>query len=297
MSSSFSSFPFNLRNIQKLPKFIIAKILTKLDVKTLIIFFDNSNQKLRKVCRTYPELSYIVNSNLEIKKEKNLGKKELEYRFLKSIYEKDLIKAKIYLLNGVNIDHYSLLLACGGEIYMCNYLFTKFQRNKGDLQVVKFVINEMNERNIPISDFGLIAGCENDNIEIVEYFLDECHINIAGKNSLLTYVKSLNMANCLLNRGMDVNYPLGEPIDHAIHFGDMDLIKLFVRKGAIINPTDDDSYVPLLGAIENDNLPVVRYLVEECGADVNIRNNFPSRMARSWASEDVINYLRDRGAR
>ena len=80
----------------------------------------------------------------------------------------------------------------------------------------------------------------------------------------------------------------------AINNGHLDVIKVFVEKGADVKAADSDGKTPLHLAAYNGKLDVVKYLVEEKGADVKAADNNGDTPLQ-WAVEedhwDVVKYL------
>ena len=80
-----------------------------------------------------------------------------------------------------------------------------------------------------------------------------------------------------INNGANLNYVLDDytdnPLDMAISSGNMDIVKLFLEKGA--NPNVQIfgngliTSTPLLKAVAEQNLPMIKLLVEH-GADINL---------------------------
>jgi ankyrin repeat protein len=88
------------------------------------------------------------------------------------------------------------------------------------------------------------------------------------------------------------------PFQTAINNGYLDVMKVFVEKGADVKAADNDGNTPLHWAAINGNLDAVKYLVEK-GADVKAANNngwTPLHLAAEKGHWDVVKYLVEKGA-
>jgi ankyrin repeat protein len=84
------------------------------------------------------------------------------------------------------------------------------------------------------------------------------------------------------------------PFKTAISNGYLDVIKVFLEKGADANAADIRGDTPLHWAAANGKLGVVKYLVEEKDADANAANedgNTPLHRAAANGKLDVVKYL------
>lgn len=111
---------------------------------------------------------------------------------------------------------------------------------------------------------------------------------------------NVEVASLLIDRGADVNLPArwGTPLYAAALRGHADIVKLLLDHGAKVDQPSK-SRLPLHAAAEAGCLPCVSFLVE-AGADVNAlaAGRMPAiHFAKLGAHEDVVEYLRDHGAR
>jgi ankyrin repeat protein len=89
------------------------------------------------------------------------------------------------------------------------------------------------------------------------------------------------------------------PLHWAAEKGHLDVVKYLVEKGADAKAADKDGYTPLHMAAVQDYLDVVKYLVEEKGADVKAANNdgnTPLHRAARYGNLDLVKYLVEKGA-
>jgi ankyrin repeat protein len=125
----------------------------------------------------------------------------------------------------------------------------------------------------------LEAAVLGRHLQVVKYLVEEAgadvqHVGTCGETPLIMAVMNyhVDMVNYLLGRpGIDVNQttPRGQTALELTCFTNrLELVKLLVGAGARVNPKASSEYGPLLRAIMAGHLQVVKYLVEEAGADV-----------------------------
>ncbi|XP_031570135.1 protein fem-1 homolog B-like [Actinia tenebrosa] len=81
--------------------------------------------------------------------------------------------------------------------------------------------------------------------------------------------------------------------------GEMEIVKLLIKKGANVNSRTKTNSTPLRATAYDGRLDIVSYLVEH-GADVNVKNNFentPLMVACYNGHRSVVNYLIEKGAK
>ena len=116
----------------------------------------------------------------------------------------------------------------------------------------------------------------------------------------------LQLVQMLLAAGADPNLPVrgdGAPLIQASQSGNLAIVRLLVERGANVEIFVPGDETPLINAAQAGSLPIVTYLVEH-GADVNrevVANpgqmRSPMSEARRHGRNDVVNYLKARGAR
>lgn len=82
----------------------------------------------------------------------------------------------------------------------------------------------------------------------------------------------------LENHDIDLDPPrqahqVNKPLAYAAAYGNLDIIKLLLKKGADINGQVAYGDVPVIKALEHDQKDIVKYLIVN-GADVNLANDF-----------------------
>lgn len=95
-------------------------------------------------------------------------------------------------------------------------------------------------------------------------------------NTAIDLENNYNMVKLLIDKGANVNEPVGDetceydspPLILASQYGDLEVVKLLLNKGADIAKVDDClQTTALFVAADNENLEVAKYLIQK-GADV-----------------------------
>ncbi|WP_430406430.1 ankyrin repeat domain-containing protein [Fluviicola sp.] len=85
--------------------------------------------------------------------------------------------------------------------------------------------------------------------------------------------KDSNRVIQLLNdHDTEINLVGGTPLNHAVNYDRIDIVKYLIGRGANVNALYDDS-PSLLSAIENENEEMIDLLLEN-GADVNLQDGY-----------------------
>lgn len=130
----------------------------------------------------------------------------------------------------------------------------------------------------------IIKHIKNDNIIAVKKLLSDKNVNLSEMFKYSILYKKQNIANMLINYGVDVNaqlvfnytedyaesYNLSFPIIIATKYGLNDTVKKLIENKAHLNVYDLNFQSPLYFAIINNNYTLTKLLLEN-GADVNAR--------------------------
>lgn len=134
-------------------------------------------------------------------------------------------------------------------------------------------------------------------------------IKNTSHSTLLILSQSVRVSELLLARGADIDHVdeyRHSAIYHAVDIGDMDMLKFLVKKGAKVNE-EYITYTTASGktgtnvldrAISRRHLETVKFLVEEAGADVNMKLTGDSLLASAAGRGllDILKYLIKKGA-
>jgi ankyrin repeat protein len=111
-----------------------------------------------------------------------------------------------------------------------------------------------------------------------------------GHDDIVKYLLSM--------QDVDTKTPTGETaLNCACRRTYFSVVKLLVKAGAKVDPQGSDEWGPLVSAAFGGSLHVVKYLVEEAGADV--RRADPDGMTALMMAENkghvrIVEYLRER---
>jgi ankyrin repeat protein len=122
------------------------------------------------------------------------------------------------------------------------------------------------------------------------------HAAMRGHMLLLEFIHSI-VVN--IHRASSMRFP--SPLRAAIHGRQLQVVRWLIKHGADCNTRYSDGHTPLYYAVTEGSLDVVRVLVEEGGASVDVRNDC-GRTAIDWANDcasdrngcDTVKYLEER---
>jgi ankyrin repeat protein len=143
----------------------------------------------------------------------------------------------------------------------------------GHLQVVKYLVewgaDEQRRENHDMTLIMLAAG--KGHAEIAKYLLGRPRVNVDAKT----------------NTGQ-------RAINCACHFGNLEVVKLLMAAGARVEWQASDETGALASAALGGHLQVVKYLVEECGADASRADPSgatPLTFAANQGHVEIVKYL------
>ena len=128
----------------------------------------------------------------------------------------------------------------------------------GHLNIVKYLVsvNGYNTTN------SFLMAIRNNRCIIIQYLLDIniCDLNHCKIDSTMSRICNFDMIKLLIDNGVCI-YDDGELIYAAAESGNLDTVKLFIKKGYGKKiPKNHDS---LSGAVRNNHLHIIKYLVEK----------------------------------
>jgi len=188
---------------------------------------------------------------------------------------------------------------------------------------------------------ALCVAVTQNNRAIADYLIDHgANVNVQSPQGWSALCQTINvsdsveMADLLIARGADMNAGYWPPITSAVREKRIDLLRLFLQRGADVNNTDRWEYTPLYFAVHNDDLNYLKVLISggadldmkqpggetalmsgavagrteavrlllEAGADVNARNDRGQTALHVMldirdSNQDIVKLLLDHGAR
>jgi hypothetical protein len=186
----------------------------------------------------------------------------------------------------------------GGHLKVIKYLIEKggiitddaipYASKNGHLEVIKYLI----EKGGKITDNGILYASKNGHLEVIKYFvktgskitLDALYDSV--KNCHLEVIKYFIEETGLIPT-YGINYV-------SNGFGScekkIEVIKYLIENGVKIT-IDAIKY-----AINNNNLSIIQYFIEECGFDINYNNNEILNYCARWDRKDILEFLIKNGA-
>jgi ankyrin repeat protein len=173
---------------------------------------------------------------------------------------------------------------------------------QGHLKMAKLLVAAGARVEAEAGETGpLVSAALGGSLQLVKYLVEEVGADVRwvdsdGKTALMWAAAKGHVDVVEYLRGrQDVDIHAQTPeghtaLDGACGNGHLAVVKLLVAAGARVNPQASDEWWPLLSAAIGGSLQVVKYLVEEAGADVRCVGP-DGRTALMMAHVDVAEYL------
>ena len=223
-------------------------------------------------------------------------------------------------------DFYLKFVHYSNKYRMANYLL-RIACFKGDLSLVVYTLNNNKSQNLEIDtedNLPLITAVEGGFDDIIKYlinhgapldsrilpwlsgygsfdiikFVIEKGADVTASNNksirIAANVGRFDIVYYLIDNGAYMHANNDEILLHAARLGNVKMIKYLLNNGANINRTEQ-KFHPLSDAIQNGEINAAKYLIE-AGADVNIKNGLPLRMAIKIDNLDIMKDLIEHGA-
>lgn len=202
------------------------------------------------------------------------------------------------------------------------YLFKAARR--GYLEVFKYLASRLNIDIHQDKDTALIYASMNGHLDVVEYLVEHgANVNTIGyfaRHYIPLVVASqhghLHIVQYLLDHGANINE--GQPLTGAITSRSLDIATLLIDRGVTIRPfdlnmassrdftifkylvehatfsKDNINYALVLASgagLGKDNVDIVKYLVEQMGADVHYHKDDAFIEASKHDNDKILEYL------
>ncbi|KAL7914469.1 hypothetical protein GGI35DRAFT_488641 [Trichoderma velutinum] len=195
---------------------------------------------------------------------------------------------------------------CGGETSPM-YETTKI----GNVEMVKFLLGNHADPNLPLNKPILCESIDDDR-EITRALLEaganpDVYYHIGSPLEVAAWVSDYERAVLLVQHKASVDFcapygKFGGPLAAAAYGGSIELVRLLIEHGADVNaPLTYGGYGSALaaGCFGRGGIPMVKYLIEEAGANPSILSTSPPSI-RPWrrdagASYKSGRYLKENG--
>ena len=216
-----------------------------------------------------------------------------------------------YAIEGSNTALVSWLLDRGADVNAWHGRRTLFMEavDEGNIEIVKLLLDRGANVNDATAEgySALMEAADEGNKEMVALLINEgAQVNAVTKHGHTALTEAVDsgekeVITYLLDKGakveMDNTHP--SPLMEAIENGNIPLMKLLIENGADINKTNENGFTPLMEAVDEGEFGVVKFLVEELGVDVN------AQAKEGWTAlfealdegeEQIFSYLLEHGA-
>jgi ankyrin repeat protein len=146
-----------------------------------------------------------------------------------------------------------------------------------------FIVERLLENNVDRSGLHMIRQRAQD-----ARYIDRIIIH-AAENGHLLLLEFLCSISANIHQANSRRFP--SPLHAAIHEEELPVIRLLIQNGANCNTPYSDGQTPLFYAVTNGSLDVVRALVEEGGASLDVRDD-DGRTVINWIN-NYTSYLKD----
>lgn len=177
-----------------------------------------------------------------------------------------------YLLEASKNGHteiVELLLEKGADIHAYDDRALVWATNGRHIETVRLLL-EKGANVHANNDEALRIASGNDDAEIIRLLLDNgANINVFNGNELIWAIANnhVKFAKILIQNGLEINFRDG-PLKIAVQHKRKEMVQFLLDHGADVNI---DNGIALLVAIHDDNLPMVKLLVQN-GADLHARD-------------------------
>jgi len=294
-------FNINLRNDKKQSLFDIASF----DLNTEMMFY--LIESGAEIDYDHLYINYIfVNKLIEadypniteiIDKGKYPGNNitlQMGYMLLQAIYFNNNELSKYLVEKGADIhrEYYNFRKGYLNQYYYRYPLTSSYIRNEYITPLVLSILKD----NETIVKYLINKGVNVNHCSKFESSSHASPINCAIK------IKNKNMIKYLIEKGANINECCENaefPIEYAIDENNMDMINFLIQdcEAKVNIVLNNKRSTPLIKAIENNHMDMMKFLIQH-GADINLKSKYysPLNYAISKNKEDMVHYLVEKGA-
>jgi len=251
------------------------------------IGFDNSDSK------TIVHFMFINNDNTEGKFyiHKASGNNPFEMRVVSYSGSKKISLKNVNINKGIEKDKYYEINYGPFEILNFSLDFEYFPPSS---YTIENLYEKGNNKNDNLWNFGTISKEKDSN------WSKKCYFPYAVLNQDKAFINEVLNEN-ILNINEDVEYLRHTPLILAAkHINDLEFINYLLDKGTRVSSSSNSGMTPLMAAVMNNNLELVKIFYER-QSNINEKTNYNGKTAMLYAAKyadfNLINFLIDNGAK
>ncbi|WP_297277825.1 ankyrin repeat domain-containing protein [uncultured Brachyspira sp.] len=170
------------------------------------------------------------------------------------------------------------------------YIIEKIDRyleNDGDINITNENGNTLLMEAVSIGYYDLADY-------LIEKKADISITNAKGENALILSANYPYILNLLINNNGDVNSSDNSgktALHYACSAGDLYSVRLLIKSGADIHKRDILGKTILMYAVENENMELIKYLVENVKVDINEKDDWGQNAIFFATKIEIARYL------
>ena len=199
------------------------------------------------------------------------------------------------------LDLVQFLIEHGSYVHAENDAALILSAKNGHFEIIKYLVEQA------AADIHVSGGCaltqsaSNGHIDIVKYLL-KLGANVHTKEESALIISSkhghFETLKCLIENGADFRVDNYRPFRNSVILGHLDFIKYLVNLGAdphigfAYDAIESEIEFPLIYSASTGSIEIVKYLVEECGADIHAEGDMALLEALKNNHREVLIYLK-----
>jgi len=191
-----------------------------------------------------------------------------------------------------NMEIIKFLVMKGADVRYCNDKGLRTASMSGDVEIVKY----LHENGADIHaerEESLILSSIHSRVEVFKYLTEKGADMTAQSSFAIICSNDLEIIKHIVKMGGDIHAREDELLMRMVDCGYMVIVKYLVEEqGADVGANDNNA---LLLAVKNQNMEMLEYLVER-GVDVKARNNEALMRCMKIGNVEMFDYLTRKGA-